>query len=225
MLKLKFESSSSSYSVFIWCCSLSRDGWIYPVLLAIACTPSFHLSHLRASSFKPIFSVSSSTCFFQVFFGHFRFLFPLTLKFRATLNTLLSFLLSTCPYHLTQFAVANQSTVSFYPSMSICSSVVFLSTIFLTAHGSHHSSLFLKLLFHSLLNTMPHFHTVLLILCNNDKLYLSSSEETYFQAITLHITQILLNRFLLITSPFLLMIGTITLVFHLSGIHLPSNTS
>ena len=28
---------------------------------------------------------------------------------------------------------------------------------------------------------MPHFHTVLLILRNNDKLYLSFSEETYFQ--------------------------------------------
>ena len=31
---------------------------------------------------------------------------------------------------------------------------------------------------------MPHFYTVLLILHNNDKLYHSSSEETYFQAIT-----------------------------------------
>ena len=53
---------------------------------------------------------------------------------------------------------------------------------FLTVHGSHHSSLFtLKLLFHFLLNTMPRFHTVLLILCNNDKLYLSPSEETIFK--------------------------------------------
>ena len=29
---------------------------------------------------------------------------------------------------------------------------------------------------------MSHFHTVLLILHNNDRFYLSSSEETYFQA-------------------------------------------
>ena len=59
---------------------------------------------------------------------------------------------------------------------------------FLTTHNSRHSSpFFLKLLFHFLLNTMPYFDTVLLILCNNDKIYSSSSEETYFQAITLHI--------------------------------------
>ena len=102
-----------------------------PFLLAISCTPSLHLSRLRASSFfKPIFSVSSSTCFFQVFFGHPRFLLPVTSRFRATLKTLSSSLLSTCPYHLTPFAVANWSIVSFNPNISICSSVVFLSTIF-----------------------------------------------------------------------------------------------
>ena len=119
----------SSYSVFIQCCSLSRDGRIYPIPSAIAHTPSLHLSRLRTSSFKSI-SVSSSTCFFQVFFGHPRFLLPLTSRSRATLKTLPSFLLSTCPYHLTPFAVANWSIVSFNPNMSICSSVVFLSTTF-----------------------------------------------------------------------------------------------
>ena len=37
--------------------------------------------------------------------------------------------LSTCPYHLTPLAVANWSIISFNPNMSICSPVVFLSTI------------------------------------------------------------------------------------------------
>ena len=123
---------SSSDSVFIRCCPFSRDGRIYPIPSVIARTPSLHLSRLRASSFfKPIFSVSSSTCFFQVFLGRPRFLLPLTSRFRATLKTLSSFLLSTCPYHLTPFAVANRSIVSsFNPNMSIYSSVVFLSTTF-----------------------------------------------------------------------------------------------
>ena len=56
-------------------------------------------------------------------------------------KTLLSSLLRTCQCHLTPFAVANRSIFSFNPNMSICSSVVFLSTNFLTAHGSHHSFL------------------------------------------------------------------------------------
>ena len=121
----------SSYSVFIWCCPLSRDGRIHPIFSSIACTPSLHLSLFRGPFFfKPIFSVSSSTCFFQVFFDHPRFLLPLTSRSRATHKTLLPSLLSTCPHYLTPFAVANQSIVSFNPSMSICSSVVFLSTTF-----------------------------------------------------------------------------------------------
>ena len=41
-----------------------------------------------------------------------------------------SSLLSIGSYHLTPFAVANRSTVSFNPNMCICSSVVFLSTTF-----------------------------------------------------------------------------------------------
>ena len=36
---------------------------------------------------------------------------------------------------------------------------------------------------------MPRFNIILLILCNNDKLYLSFSEETYFQAMILHILE------------------------------------
>ena len=109
-----FMLPCSSYSVFIRCFPFSRDGRIYPIPSAISRTPSLHLSRLRASSFfKPTFSVSSSTCFFQVFFGRPRFLLPVTSRFRATLKTLSSSLLSTCPYHLTPFAVANRSIVSF----------------------------------------------------------------------------------------------------------------
>ena len=120
-----------SDSVFIRCYPFSRDGRIYPISSAIARTPSLHLSRLRALSFfKPIFSVSSFTCFLQVFFGRPRFLLPLTSRFRATLKTLSSFLLSTCPYYITPFAVANRSIVSFNLNISICSSVVFLSTTF-----------------------------------------------------------------------------------------------
>ena len=89
--------SSGSYSVFIRCFLFSRDGRIYLIPSAISRTPSLHLSRLRASSFKPTFSVSSSTCFFQVFFGRPRFLLPVTSRFRATLKTLSSSLLSTCP--------------------------------------------------------------------------------------------------------------------------------
>ena len=121
----------SSDSVFIRCCPFNRDSRIYPIPSAIARTRSPHLSRFRASSFfKPIFSVSSSTCFFQVFFGRPRFLLPLTSRFRATLKTLSLSLLSTCPYHPTPSAVANWSIVSLNPSVSICSSVVFLSTTF-----------------------------------------------------------------------------------------------
>ena len=92
------NSSSSNSSVFIWCCPLSRDGRIHPIPSTIAHTPSLHLSRFMASSFfKPIFSVSPSTCFLQVFFGRSRFLLPLTLRSRAILKTLSSSLLSICP--------------------------------------------------------------------------------------------------------------------------------
>ena len=62
----------------------------------------------------------------QVFFGRPCFLSPVTSRFRATLKTLSSSLPNTCSYHLTPFAVANRSIVSFNPNMSIYSSIVFL---------------------------------------------------------------------------------------------------
>ena len=106
-----YPSSSSSSPVFIRCCPLSRNGRIRPILSAIARTPFLHLPQFRAfSTLKPLFSVSSSTCFFQVFFGRPRFLLPLTSRSRAILKTLPSSLLSTCPHHLTPFTVANWST-------------------------------------------------------------------------------------------------------------------
>ena len=121
---------SSNSILFFRFCSHSRDGQIHPIPSPIACTLSFHFPQIMATSFKPLFSVSSSTCFFRVFFGCPCFLLLLTSRSRAILKTLSSFLLSTCPYHLTPFAVANQSIVSFNPSISICSCVIFLSTTF-----------------------------------------------------------------------------------------------
>ena len=60
-----------------------------------------------------------------------RFLLSLTSRFRATLKTLSSSFLSTCPYHLTPFAVANRS-IEFpltptYPSVFQSSSCLPLS--------------------------------------------------------------------------------------------------
>ena len=89
---------------------------------------SIHFARFWAFSlFKPSFSVYSFTWFFLVFFGCPRFLLALTSRSRATVKTLLSSLLSTCPYHLIPFAVANPSTVTFKPCVSTFSSVVFLS--------------------------------------------------------------------------------------------------
>ena len=123
------SSSSSSFLIFIRYCPLSGDGRIHPSLPQLF---ALHLSILLDSSFlfKPIFSVFSSTYFFVVFFGRPCFLLPLTSKSRTTLKTLSSSLFSTCLCHLTPFAVANPFTVSFKPSMSICSLVVFLSITF-----------------------------------------------------------------------------------------------
>ena len=80
--------------------------------------------------FQSNFFVSSYTCFYQVFFGRPCFLLPLSSRPKAALKARSSFPLCTFPYHLTLFAVANQSTAFFNPGMSICSSDVFLSTTF-----------------------------------------------------------------------------------------------
>ena len=125
------SSSSSSYSVFVQSSPFSRNGRIHPIPSAIAYTPSLHFPCFREFFFfKPIVSVSSSTCFFKVFFGDLCFFLPFSSKFRATLETLSSSFLSTCPHHLTLFAVSNRSIVSLNPNMSICFLAVFLPTTF-----------------------------------------------------------------------------------------------
>ena len=112
-------SSSCSYLVYMRYCRLSRDGWIYLFSPAIARAMSLNFARFKASSFfKPIFSISSSACFF---FDRPHFLLPLTSRSRETLKTLSPFILSTCPYHLTLFVGASQSIVSFNPA---CPSVL-----------------------------------------------------------------------------------------------------
>ena len=115
---LFFNCSSSSYSVFIQCCPLSRDSQIHPIPSAIVCTSSLHFARFRASSFfKPIFSVPSSTCFFQVFFSRPCFLLPLTSRSRATLKTLLS-----SPQHMSIHSLL--LTGLFFSSTPACPSVL-----------------------------------------------------------------------------------------------------
>ena len=119
------SSSCSSYSVFIRYCPRSRAGRIYPIPSEIAWTPSLNFALFRAFFFKSIFfhlGYSRSSSVVLSFFSH------LLQKSKATIKTLSPSLLNTYPYFLTTFAVANRSIVSFNPSMSICSSVVFLST-------------------------------------------------------------------------------------------------
>ena len=121
--------SSSSYLVFILYCVLAEMAGLIPILLQLLALHLF--ARFKASSFfKPIFSVSSSTCFFQVFFVGPHFLLQLNSRSRPTLRTLSLSHLSTCPYHLTRFAVVNRSIISFNPSMSICFSIAFRSTTF-----------------------------------------------------------------------------------------------
>ena len=97
---------SSSYLVFIQFCRLNGGGRMHASPSATARTPFLHLSRLRASSFfKPLLSVSSSTRFFQVFFGCPHFRLPLISRSRATLKTLSSSFLRTCPYYLKLYSL------------------------------------------------------------------------------------------------------------------------
>ena len=93
---------------------------------AIAPTPSLHLARsVSSSTLNPIFSIFSSTCFFHVCFGRPRFCGPFTSNIIAFFKMLSSSLLTTCPYHLTPFALAILSKVSFRPS-------IFISLLFRT---------------------------------------------------------------------------------------------
>ena len=103
---------------------------MYYIPSAIALTPSLHLVRSAASSiFHPTFFTLSSTCLFHVIFGRPRFRCPFT-SIIIAFSILSSFLLITCPYHLTSFAFAILSNVFFKPYISISSSVLFLSTNF-----------------------------------------------------------------------------------------------
>ena len=92
---------------------------------------AFHLSTLLDLGYPPSSLTPLPLAFVRSFFGRLCFLLTLTSGSTATLKTpSSSSLLSSCLYYVTSFAVANLSTVSFNPSTSICSSVVFLSTTF-----------------------------------------------------------------------------------------------
>ena len=100
------------------------------------CLDSGHSPSSNQSSLSP----PPPPCLFQVFFGRPRFLLPLSLRSRATLKTLSSSLLSTCPYHLTPFTVANRSSFLQPQHVHLFFSRLSVNN-FLTAHSSRHSSL------------------------------------------------------------------------------------
>ena len=130
---------SNSYSVFILCCPLGRNGQIYPIPSAFAQIPALHLARLRASSFfKPIFCLLDHLLLPGLLQSS---LLSLTTYFKIQSNPQNTII--NPPQHMpipsTPFAVANQSIVSFNPNTSH----LFFSRLsvnnFLTAHGSHHS--------------------------------------------------------------------------------------
>ena len=170
----------------MFCCKLlssSNPVFSFPKVAGYTSPPPQLLSHLPSvwspalSIFNPTFFTLSSTCILHVSVGRPRFRFPFTSIIIAFFS-ILSSLLITCPYHLTPFAFAIQSNVTFIPNISIRSSIFFLSTNFThTLTSPWLFQFFPKLPFHSPSNTMSHFHTTLLILCNGDKPSLSFSEK------------------------------------------------
>ena len=81
-----------------------------PQLLALHLATSLDLdpSSLNQSFLSPLLLAFSSSCLVVLTFSC-----PLTSRLNAILKTLLSSLLSTCPYHLTPLAFANPPTISF----------------------------------------------------------------------------------------------------------------
>ena len=152
---------------------------------------------------KPMLLLSFSTCVFHVFFGCPRFLLPFTSNSNSFLRTCPSSLLNTCPYHLTPFAFAIWTTVSFNPNISIRSSVLFFSMSFaphiaLTIALS--VLLISKLLSHFPSDTMSHSHITSPLLENSDKPFPSPSARTFFSSATLHIPWTSPSQFLLLLS-------------------------
>ena len=83
-----------------------------------------HLLSSNQSSLSPLLLASSRS--FSVVLA-----FPChSLQDQEQVQNTIVILLSTCGYHQTPFAAANRSIVSFNPNMSICSSVVFVTTTF-----------------------------------------------------------------------------------------------
>ena len=92
----------------------------------ISPTPTLHLAWFKASSIcKPTLLLSFSTCVFHIFFGRPHFLLPFTSNSSAFLKTCPSSLLNTCPCHLTPFAFAIWTTVSFNLNISFRPCVLF----------------------------------------------------------------------------------------------------
>ena len=76
------------------------------ITAAIVLTPSLHLKRCAASSTSnPILFTLSSTGLLHVCFGLPRFRYPFTSNINALFKTLSSSLLSTCPYHLTEYVL------------------------------------------------------------------------------------------------------------------------
>ena len=120
---------SSSYSVFMRFCSLSGNDRSHLITCAILRTSSLHIARFRPSAvFEPVFSVTSlaSSRSFLVVLA-----FSCQSLHDGNCQRLSSSLSTTCSYYLTLFVFANRSTVSFYPCMLICPSVVFLGINFI----------------------------------------------------------------------------------------------
>ena len=103
--------------VTIWCCNLPIEQYF----------SSCNFSSSVEARFLCCIFFSSLSFRFSLFVLAFSFH---SLQNLEQLSKLYSSLFSTCPYHLIPFAVTNPFTVSFNLILSICPSVVFLSTTF-----------------------------------------------------------------------------------------------
>ena len=127
MTLLKCSSSSSSYSVLIRCCTLSRDSQIYPIPSATARSLSLHFARLRAftssnQSSLPPPPLASSRYFLVVL--------AFSCHSSQDPDQLSEHYCHPSSAHVPPFAVANWFTVSLNPNMSICFSKKYFSNAF-----------------------------------------------------------------------------------------------
>ena len=172
--------SSSSIQFWSGFIPVNRSGRIYPTLAAISLTPTLHLAWFMAFFFSnPTLLPFFSTYVFHVFFGHPRFLLPFTSNSNAFLRKCPSSLLNICPYHLTPFAFAISTTVSFNPNISITSSGLFFSISF-----APHIALTItvSVLLKIAISFSLRHHITLPILHNSDKPFLSPSARTFLSS-------------------------------------------